>query len=117
MALKLRSKHQQLQHLIIELESREKPIWKAVAAGLNRPRRVGFKINLYRMDKLADGKETLVVPGMVLGAGEVTKKLTVAALKFSGSAKQKIEKAGGKCWDIDELVKENPDGKGVRILA
>ena len=117
MSLKLRSKHSQLQSLIIELESKEKPIWKAVAKGLNRPRRVEHKINLYRLDKLADGKETIVVPGTVLGTGEISKKLNVAALRFSGSSKQKIEKAGGKCWGIEHLAKENPDGKGVRILA
>jgi large subunit ribosomal protein L15 len=32
----------------------------------------------------------------VLGRGELTKKLTVHAHAFSASAKEKIEKAGGK---------------------
>ena len=32
----------------------------------------------------------------VLGNGELTKKLTVEAVKFSKSAKEAIEKAGGK---------------------
>ena len=32
----------------------------------------------------------------VLGNGELTKKLTVRATAFSASAKEKIEKAGGK---------------------
>ncbi|MPM90533.1 50S ribosomal protein L15 [bioreactor metagenome] len=32
----------------------------------------------------------------VLGGGEITKQLTVKAVKFSESAKEKIEKAGGK---------------------
>ena len=32
----------------------------------------------------------------ILGGGELTKKLTVQAAKFSGSAKEKIEAAGGK---------------------
>lgn len=32
----------------------------------------------------------------VLGEGELTKKLTVIAKKFSASAKEKIEKAGGE---------------------
>ena len=32
----------------------------------------------------------------VLGRGELSKKLTVKAVKFSESAKEKIEKAGGK---------------------
>ena len=32
----------------------------------------------------------------VLGNGEMTKKLTVKAAKFTSSAKEKIEAAGGK---------------------
>ena len=32
----------------------------------------------------------------ILGAGEVTKKLTVSGHRFSASAREKIEKAGGK---------------------
>ena len=32
----------------------------------------------------------------ILGSGELTKKLTVQAAKFSASAKEKIEAAGGK---------------------
>ena len=32
----------------------------------------------------------------ILGRGEITKKLTVKAAKFSASAKEKIEAAGGK---------------------
>ena len=32
----------------------------------------------------------------VLGNGELTKKLTVSAVKFSKSAQEAIEKAGGK---------------------
>ena len=34
--------------------------------------------------------------GKILGNGEITKKLTVQANKFSASAKEKIEAAGGK---------------------
>ena len=33
----------------------------------------------------------------VLGNGELTKKLTVQAMKFSATAKEKIEAAGGNC--------------------
>ena len=32
----------------------------------------------------------------ILGSGEITKKLTVKAVKFTASAQEKIEKAGGK---------------------
>ncbi len=36
----------------------------------------------------------------VLGNGEITKSLTVSAHRFSASAKEKIEKAGGKCIEL-----------------
>ncbi|MFH1826352.1 MAG: 50S ribosomal protein L15 [bacterium] len=44
-------------------------------------------------------KETLGISGLlkILGGGEISKALTVKADKFSKSAKQKIEQAGGKC--------------------
>lgn len=46
-----------------------------------------------RARRLVQGRDVLV---KVLGNGEVTKKLTVAAHKFSASAVAKIEAAGGK---------------------
>ena len=33
------------------------------------------------------------------------------------TAKQIIEEAGGKCITIEELVKENPKGSNVKIMA
>jgi large subunit ribosomal protein L15 len=37
----------------------------------------------------------------VLGDGELSKKLTVSATKFSKSAREIIEKAGGTCQEIE----------------
>ena len=36
----------------------------------------------------------------VLGNGDLTKKLTVKAAKFSAAAKEKIEAAGGSCEEV-----------------
>ncbi len=36
----------------------------------------------------------------ILGNGELTKKLTVQAMKFSATAKEKIEAAGGKVEEV-----------------
>lgn len=41
----------------------------------------------------------------ILGSGELTKKLTVTADKVSASAKEKIEKAGGKVMDAAPAAK------------
>jgi large subunit ribosomal protein L15 len=44
----------------------------------------------------------------ILGDGEVTKPFNVKAHKFSASAKEKIEKAGGKVEQIVVVAKITP---------
>ena len=66
-------------------------------------------VNVEVLDKFNDGDEvtaeTMLEKGIIsksldgvkiLGRGEVTKKLNVKVAKYSASAKEKIEKAGGK---------------------
>jgi large subunit ribosomal protein L18e len=91
--------------------------WKAVARDLSRPRRIRFEVNLSRIEKYARPKETLVVPGVVLGTGQIKKHVNVAAVRFSGSAKAKIEKAGGTCSSIEEFHEKNPKGRNMRIMG
>ncbi|MEM2727131.1 MAG: 50S ribosomal protein L18e, partial [Archaeoglobaceae archaeon] len=45
-----------------------------------------------------------------------SKPVKVAAFNFSATAKAKIKEAGGECMKIEELLRINPSGKGVRIL-
>ena len=119
--MKVRNKNDYTKTLVEKLYvdgvQNKSGIWKAVAESLNRPTRVRFEVNLTSIEKLAQAKETLVVPGAVLGSGQISKHVNVAALKFSGSARMKIEKAGGTCLSIDELYEKNPTGRGVRIIA
>jgi large subunit ribosomal protein L15 len=49
----------------------------------------------------AAGLATRKHPVKVLGRGEISTKLTVRAHAFSGSAREKIEAAGGTCEVID----------------
>lgn len=38
-------------------------------------------------------------------------KMTVAALKFTETARARITKSGGKCMTIDELIMKAPTGR------
>ncbi len=59
---------------------------------------------------LAAGLVSLASPHLkVLGSGDLQRKLTVRAHKFSGSAKQKIEAAGGTVVLLDDRGNEAPD--------
>lgn len=120
-AMKIRNKNERMKEMILHIRNKsfenESKFWKAVADNLNRPRRKRYEVNLHRLEKHGKVNEKIVVPGIVLGSGEIKKKLTVAALRFSVKAKEKIEKAGGKCLTIEEMFKENPKGKGLRIMG
>ena len=56
------------------------------------------------------------LPLKVLGEGEISKKVTVSAAKFSASAKAKIEAAGGKAVEI-VTVKWSRDGAAATQSA
>ena len=103
----------------LKKQSREKqvPLWRDIALRLERPTRNYPEVNLSRINRYTKEKDLILVPGKVLGAGELDHQLTVAALSFSGSAKNKITAAGGSCLTIQELITRNPEGSRVRILG
>lgn len=106
--------------LIEELkrESRELgvAIWRDIARRLEKPNRSWAEVNISRLERYANDGDVIVIPGKLLGAGTLSKKLTVAAYRFSDSASQKIAEAGGRNMTIAELAHENPKGSGVRIM-
>ena len=109
-----------LKKLLIELRkqsNKEKvKIWKTLAEYLSKTNRQRREINLFKIEKYAKPNEILLVPGKVLAKGELNKKVTVVALKFSDEARQKINKTG-KTMTIRELMKNNPKGSNVRIFG
>lgn len=90
-------------------------VWRYVAERLAMPARKWAEVSLNKIEKFANEGEYVVVPGKVLG-GEIHRPLKVAAFSFSATAKAKIKEAGGELISIEELLKINPAGKGVRIL-
>ncbi len=90
--------------------------WKRLAEELSKSTRKRREVNLYRIDKYTKEDEIAVVPGKVLSEGNLTKKITIAAFKFSDTARFKINKVG-KAITLQQLMKENPKAKKVRILG
>ncbi len=108
--------NQVLLSLIEGLMRSEKPIWRKVAYELSRPRRRKVEVNLSKIDRFGIEDSTVLVPGKVLAAGALSKKLTVAAFSFSAKARDLIGAAGGKAVSIDSLQRSNPEGRGVLIV-
>ena len=95
----------------------EAPIWRDIAKRLEKPTKARTVVNLSRVDRYANEGETVIIPGKLLAAGTVTKKVRVAAYNFSAAAVEKIVQAGGECVSIESLVESNPKGTDIKILG
>ena len=115
--LKSRKENSTLLSLIDTLGREKKPIWKKVVYELSKPRRQTAEINLSKLEAHAADGGTILVPGKVLGSGSISKRITVAAFSFSGTARKLIADAGGRAVSIESLYKANPRGKDVLILT
>lgn len=92
-------------------------IWKDVAERLAKPRRKRIAVNVSRLNRYTEKKETIVVPGKVIGTGKIDHPITVAAFLFSEKAKEKIKAARGKIISFLQLIKKNPKGTNVKIIG
>jgi len=93
-------------------------IWLDLAERLGKPRRQRASINLWKLEKLAKifpGKN-LVVPGKVLGTGQLDEKASIVAFEFSKEAEEKIKKAGGKALAIEEAIEKKLEPKAMVIV-
>lgn len=106
--------------IIINLKKASKEnkvlIWADIAERLNMPRRIKPAVNVSKLDKYGNKDDFIIIPGKLLAAGEITKPMTISALKASESAVKKIEDAKGKFLNIPDFVKQNPTGKNVKII-
>jgi len=91
-------------------------VWKDIAWRLERPRRQKAEVNISRINRHTKEGDIVVVPGSVLGAGNLDHKVIVAAWKFSEKAKEKIIQVGGEAITIEDLIERNPKGSGVIIM-
>jgi large subunit ribosomal protein L18e len=95
--------------------AKSNPSWIEVASILTGPDRRNKGINLVDLEKVA-GKEILIIPSKVLSGGEITKKFKVAALSYSEKAKEKLLKSGCEVFTLEEMINQNKEAKGVKIL-
>jgi large subunit ribosomal protein L18e len=106
-----------VQHLKDASRTNEAPIWRDIALRLEGPASNWAEVNVGKLERYANDGEVIVVPGKLLGAGELKKKVTVAAFRLTGQAKEKVASAGGRSLSFEELIEDNPKGSKVRIIG
>ena len=93
------------------------PIWKSLENELSGPRSNRREVNVSELANITKNNEVVMVPGKVLGSGAIGHRLTVCTFSISESAAKKIIDSGGKIITLDDLIKNHPDGTGVRIIG
>lgn len=97
-------------------EAKKSKNWNRVAQLVSGSRRKYVNVNLGRIEKESKDGEILIIPGKVLGNGDLTKKVKICALYFSDSALNKIKQSKNEPVKIVDEIRKNPEAKGVRIL-
>ena len=90
--------------------------WQNIAQIVSGSRRKYSAVNLDRIEKESSDRNIIIVPGKVLGSGNLTKKLRICALYFSKSAINKIKQSKGEAVKIIDEIKKNPNAEGVKLL-
>lgn len=84
--------------------SEKAQLCREIAALASKPKRRRIEVNLVKLNKAARKASNIVVPGKVLGIGEVGAKFSVSAIELSGSARSKLEKAGCSILSLKEML-------------
>ncbi|MEM0465138.1 MAG: uL15 family ribosomal protein [Candidatus Pacearchaeota archaeon] len=73
-------------------------------------------INLSQLNDIKE--EKIIVPGKILGSGEINKnkKLNILALSYSKQAKEKLKKAGCEFRTIKEELEKNSNLSDYKII-
>jgi large subunit ribosomal protein L18e len=95
----------------------KKPIYRRAVKMLSKKTSQLVEVNVGKLDTISAEGGVLLVPGKVLGEGEVSKELHVGAVAFTGSAAQKISSAGGEALLIKDFVAKYGEGKGVFLVG
>ena len=99
---------------LVDALKKQNKFWLEAAYYLTKPSRQMVSISVGKLSQLTKEGDIVLVPGKVLSDGEIGHKITIAAHAFSEKAIKKLK--GSKVMGIDEMLKTNKEGKGVKLI-
>lgn len=98
-------------------QSNDAPIWLKLSKLALKPSRARRTVNLNKIAQLTKDGDVVVVPGKVLGTGNISHKITLCSFSISNAAASKVIESGGKISSFEDMTKQFPTGKGVTLLG
>lgn len=90
-----------LRELIIKLKKSGN---LEIANILALPRKKAVKVNLEKLEKETEANDTVIVPGKVLGSGDIFHSITIAAFSFSQQARKKLLETKCKIVSMEKIA-------------
>lgn len=96
--------------------STKNPAWLKLTKLLSQSTKRQSSINLGDIDKQTSMGDTVLVPGRVLGVGEITKKIRICSFGISEEALERLAKTRSEWCNILDEIKKNPKAEGIKII-
>jgi large subunit ribosomal protein L18e len=96
-----RKSNEELKKLIVALKREGK---LQLANLLAQPRRKSVIVNIEKLNKETKPNDKIIVPGKVLGKGEMQHAITIAAYSFSDDARKKLKSC--KLMKIEDIASD-----------
>ncbi len=104
-----------LAKLIISLKKQKNKFWIDIANLLASPKRSSVEVNIVKINKNSKPNDIVLVPGKILSEGSLEHELTIAFFNASKKAREKLKKS--KIITIEQLAKQNPEARGVKVVV
>lgn len=98
------------------LVAKKQKAWQSIAQAVSGSRKKYSSVNLGRINEECESGDTIIIPGKVLGNGDLNKKIKICAIYFSSSAIHKIKDSKSEMIKLVDEIKNNPSAKGVKII-
>jgi len=92
------------------------PAWLKLAKLLSQSTKKQSSVNLGEIDKQTSMGDSVLVPGRVLGVGEITKKIRICSFGISKEALERLSKTRSEWVYILDEIKKNPKAEGLKII-
>jgi large subunit ribosomal protein L18e len=108
------NKEKLIEELKIHSNKEKSNFWRRIAKELEKPTRRTRQVNLEKLNNHTKENELVMVPGKLLGTGDLKHKLTIASFSATETAKEKLK---SNLISIHDLIKKDPKGKNIRIIG
>ena len=93
------------------------PIWSKLEKLALKPTSARRVVNLTKINSLTKESDVVVVPGKILGTGNISHKITICSFSISNAAAKKIIDSGSQILSFSNMIEKFPTGKGVNIIG